>query len=233
MKKIYIYLNPCLSNRFKIKYIISMKFFLISVLSLFFFNLSFSQNEIRISYNQSIHLTKVKNDTDFYITGTQLKVHLKGSQINRYLFEKPGEYNIRIKEHIKSKTASCEHSDEQKDITVIVSRIRMAFDANNIAFSEPIRKNVETSKITVSVPVKIETYDSKPALLDFTPVNTAGIGTNIVASLDRNSSELPEGTHILKYHLKGIITENSYLMFDFVDANKTVQSVALLTPIKD
>lgn len=210
-----------------------MKTVIVSLMSLFFFNLSFSQTEIKISYNQSIHLTKVKKDTDFYISGMQVKVHLKGTQINQYLFEKPGTYTVRIKEHVKSKIASCEHSDAPKDLKVIVSRVRMVFDNSNIAFSEPIYKNVETSRIMLSIPVKIETYDNKPAQLDFTPVNTAGVGTNIVATLDKNTKELPQGTHILKYSLQGKVTANSYLMFDFIDANKTVQSVALLTPIQD
>lgn len=210
-----------------------MKTFIVSLLCLIFFNLSYSQTEIKISYNQSIHLPNVKSDTDFYISGMQVKVHLKGAQINQYLFEKPGTYTVKIKEHIKSKVVTCEHLAMPKDFTVIVSRVRMAFDNSNIAFSEPIHKNVETSKITLSIPVKIETYDNKPAQLDFTPVNTAGIGTTIVATLNNKTSVLPQGTHILKYSLQGKVTENSYLMFDFIDANKTVQTVALLTPIQD
>lgn len=227
-----IYLSHICQNNSKFNTFF-MKSFVIILLSLLFFNLSFSQDEIKISYNQSIHLAKVKSDTDYYISGMRVKVHLKGSQISKYVFEKPGKYSIKIKENTKSKSASCEHSDEQKDITVIVSRIRMTFDDHNIAFSQPIHKNVETSKITVSIPVKIETYDNKPAPLDFTPVNTAGIGTNVIATLDKNTRELPQGTHILKYSLQGTVTENSYLMFDFIDANRTVQTVALLTPIKD
>ncbi len=203
------------------------------LLLLLFINAAFCQSEIKISYNQSIHLPRVKNNTEFFISGVQLNAHLKGEQINKFIFERPGKYKIKIKQHIKAKTASCEHDEKEQELTVIVSRIRMTFDEKNIAFSEPIHKNVETSKITVSIPVKIETYDNLPVSLDFTPVNTAGIGTNIVATLDKNTEELPIGVHILKYSLHGVVTENSYLMFDFIDANKTVHSVALSTPIKD
>jgi len=233
MLKKNIYLIPVKPKQFKTNILKSMKFTVLPLLFLLFFNVAFSQQEIKISYNQSIHLSRVKSDTEFYISGMQLKAHLKGAEINKFIFEKPGKYNVKIKQHVKAKANSCEHIDGQQEITVVVSRVRMTFDGNNIAFSEPIHKNVETSRITASIPVKIETYDNQPVSLDFTPVNTAGVGTNIVATLDKNTGELPTGIHMLKYSLQGIVTENSYLMFDFIDANKTIQTVALLTPIKD
>jgi hypothetical protein len=210
-----------------------MKSLITSLLFLLFFNFSFSQSEIKISYNQSIHLKHIKGDTEFNISGASGKVNLIGAKINEYIFAKPGTYTIKIKERSKSKEDACEHSVVPKEFKVIVSRVRMTFDGNNIAFSEPIHKNIETSRITVSIPVKIETYDNKPVKLDFTPVTTAGIGTKIMATLNNSAKELRDGVHILKYSLQGMVTENSYLMFDFIDANNAVQSVALTTPIKD
>ncbi len=210
-----------------------MKSLIITLLLSLFFSASYSQNEIKISYNQSIQLKNVKNDTDFHISSAKGKVHVKGTKINEYVFTTPGTYTIKIKEHTKSKASVCEHESTPKEITVIVSRVKMTFDGNNIAFSEPIHKNIETSRITFRIPVKIETYDKKPVVLDFSPVNTAGVGTNIVATLDRSANTLNDGVHILKYSLHGIVTENSFLMFDFIDANSAIQSVALTTPIKD
>lgn len=203
------------------------------VLSLFFYNFSFCQNEIKINYSESIQLTNVNDNTDFYITGENGKIHLKGNKINEYLFQKPGKYTVKVNEHSKLKKRDCDHLSLPKEITVLVSRIKMSFDENNVAFSQPIRKKIETAGITMSIPVKIETYDKKPVKLNAAPVNTAGIGTTIVATLDENINELKDGTYILNYSLQGLVTQNSYLMFDFINVNNEIQSVALTTPIKD
>lgn len=210
-----------------------MKNFSKIVLLLLFYNFSFSQNEIKITYNESIHISRVTAKTDFYIIGENGKTHLKGYKINEYLFQIPGKYIVKINWHLKSKKDDCEHLSLPKEITILVSRIKMTFDGSNVAFSEPIRKNLETSKISVSIPVKIETYDKKPIRLNPDPINTSGIGSTIIAALNESAKELQEGTHILTYSLHGLVTQNSYLMFDFIDANNKIQSVALTTPIKD
>jgi hypothetical protein len=116
---------------------------------------------------------------------------------------------------------------------VAVSNIKMAFDEKSIEFSSPIIKNKSTEGIVLRIAVSIESFDHLPVILNRTPVHSAGIGTNIVATLDTNFKELPEGKHILQYNLNGVATENAYLMFDFMDANGKIQSVSLLTPVKN
>jgi hypothetical protein len=201
---------------------------------LFFYALvSFGQQKLNISYGESIYLKKVEETTKFHISSDSAEVNLNGSQINEYKFETPGQYRIKIEQAKSNNEANCEHPLLPNEIQVNVSRIRMKFDENRIEFSQPIKKGIETTGIILSIPISIETYDNKPVALNYTSVTTAGIGTSITANLSKDYGELSVGEHIVSYSLKGMVTENTYLMFDFVDANNKVQSVALQSTIEN
>lgn len=196
---------------------------------LFFCNSIHCQTKINIAYGSKINLGRVPEDARFEVRGPK-SIRLKGSKINQFEFEKPGVYTISVEEK-KHKEHDCREY-LPKEISVEVSRIRMDFK-QPLAFSSPIVKNSDTQGITLSVPVQIETYDHLPALLNKSTVQTAGIGANITAELKTQTEQLPEGMHQLEYALSGKVTENSYLMFDFIDANGQVQSVPVLTPVKN
>lgn len=201
---------------------------------LFFYTLvSFGQQKLNISYGESIYLKKVEETTKFHISSISSEVNLKGSQINEYKFETPGQYLIKIEQAKSNNEANCEHPLLPNEIQVNVSRIRMKFDENRIEFSQPIKKGIETTGIILSIPISIETYDNKPVALNYTSVTTAGIGTSITANLSKDYGELSVGEHIISYSLKGMVTENTYLMFDFTDVNNKVQSVALQSIIEN
>ena len=204
---------------------------LITVVSFLFFTVFYAQNKIVISYGQKIDLGNIAPDTHFYIKSTTDKIRLKGNKINDYSFSQPGIYQIEVKENAHAEK-KCQAVHLPKEILVEVSRVKMVFD-RNIVFSSPILKNKDTHGITLRVPVTIETFDHQPATLNTTPVNTAGIGTGIIASPDTNLRQLPEGNHMLQYALSGVVTENSYLMFDFIDPNANIQTIALTTPVKN
>ncbi len=184
-----------------------------------------------ISYNEKINLGEVSKDTHFYFSNDSHKVHLKGNEINSYSFSKPGIYTIAVVEKENHQKGSCTERHLPKEIVVEVSRIKMIFDSDAIFFSSPILKNRSTEGIVLSIPVSIQTFDHREAKLNMTSVNSAGIGTNITATLDNRFGELPEGNHVLQYALKGLVTENAYLMFDFIDANSLIQSVSLTKPV--
>jgi hypothetical protein len=203
----------------------------LTVLCLLFFTAAFAQNKIIISYGEKIDFGNTNKEVHFYILSDAKQVHLRGNAINDYKFMTPGTYHIKVEEKQSNKKASCTEKHFPKEIVVEVSRIKMNFDKKDVTFSSPITKNKSTDGITLQVPVTTETYDHLPAKLDFTPVRSAGIGTNITATLGASFKELPEGTHLLQYSLHGVVTENSYLMFDFIDANGKIQSAPLLTPI--
>ena len=204
---------------------------LITVFAVLFLNTLQAQNRILISYNEKINLGKVSKNTHFYFSNDSNKIHLKGNEINNYNFSKPGIYTLKVEEKEMHQKESCTDIHLPKEILVEVSRIKMVFETNNISFSSSIIKNKNTEGITLNIPVTIETFDHLPASLLMKPIQTAGIGTNIIATLNAKFKELPEGNHTLQYDLSGIVTENSYLMFDFVDANGTIQSVSLTTPV--
>jgi hypothetical protein len=205
----------------------------ITILFLLFFTSFYAQHKIVISYNEKIDLGKVDKNTHFYFVDGYDNIHLKGNEINNYSFTKPGIYNLKVEEKKSHSKESCTDIHLPSSILVEVSRVKMTFDGKNISFSAPIIKNKNANGIALKIPVSIQTYDHLSAVLNRTLVNSAGIGSSIIATLNTGVSELPEGTHTLEYALSGIVTENSYLMFDFVDANGKIQTVSLLTPVKN
>ena len=208
------------------------KTILFSTLFLFCFHFISAQKTFSIAYNEKVNMGTVDSKTNFTINGAGKSVHLKGNEINEYIFSTPGDYQIKIQESkAHKKQDSCEDRHLPADITVTVSRVKMTFEAATMSFSSPIVKNKETKGTTLNIAARIETFDHLPATMNFTRVNTAGIGAEITADLNPEFRILPEGLHLLRYSLNGIISENSYLMFDFVDANAKIQSVTLVTPV--
>lgn len=205
----------------------------LTVLMFLFFTSFYAQNKIVISYNEKVNLGDVDTSTHFYFTDGSHKIHLKGNEINNYNFSKPGIYTLKVEEKKAYSKESCTDIHIPSAILVEVSRVKMFFDDKNITFSSPIIKNKSTDGITLRIPVSIQTFDHLPATLNKTTVNSAGIGTNITAKWSADITQLPEGTHTLEYALSGIVTENAYLMFDFVDANGKIQPVSLVTPVKN
>ena len=194
---------------------------------------SFGQGKIEISYNEHIKINKVEESTTFTISSDYGTVFLKGDEINQYKFKKPGVYSIEThQKEIKNEDA-CGHTILPSQITVNVSRIKMKFVGSKINFSAPIKKNSAISGIILSIPVTIETYDNKPVLMNLTPVNSSGIGCSVTATLNDNFKELSTGKHLITYNLNGLVSQNSYLMFDFIDANGRIQSVSLQSPIEN
>jgi hypothetical protein len=210
----------------------SPKNLLITFLLLSSFNTFFAQN-VTISYGEKINLGHVGRSTHFYISGNSKELHLKGTEINDHVFDKPGDYHVKVVNKKWHKGDDCADLHLPDEITVKVSPVKMSFDAQKLSFSTPLVKNKQTKGTTLTIPVTIETFDHRPAPLNFSQVSSAGIGTTVTADLQSERTELPEGVHLLTYSLNGIATENSYLMFDFVDANARIQSVSLLTPVKN
>ncbi|MEC4004956.1 hypothetical protein OX283_009835 [Flavobacterium sp. SUN052] len=194
---------------------------------------SFGQSKFDISYNETITLKKLEKTTIFTISSDYGIVNLTGDAINQYKFKKPGIYLIQVIQKIENSGEECNHPILPSQITVNVSRIKMKFDSSKLKFSELIKKNTETSGSTLSIPVVIETFDNKSVMMNVMPINSSGIGTSITATLKNEFQNLSTGKHILVYDLKGITNQNSFLMFDFIDANGKIQSVSLKSPIEN
>lgn len=194
---------------------------------------AFGQSKYDISFNETITLKKIENNTTFTISSEFGTVNLIGDAINQYKFKKPGSYLIKVFQPKKASEEECNHPILPSEIMVNVSRIKMKFDQSKLKLSQLIHKNTETSGIQLSIPVTIQTFDSNPVTIDLSPVNSSGIGTSITATLRDEFKQLSSGKHLLVYDLNGVATQNSYIMFDFVDANGKIQSVSLKSPIEN
>ena len=198
-----------------------------------FSGFAFGQSEINISYKEKINLGKIDDDTDFYIISIYGKKHLIGNKINEYEFSKPAIYKITVEEKTHYIEQSCNHNHLPSEIIVNVNGTKITFNDTTLSFSKPIQKNIDSKGIILSIAVNIETFDHLTAKLNQSTINFAGIGSELTANLDESITELSEGNHILTYNLNGKVTENSYLMIDFVLPNGTIQSVAMPNSIKD
>ena len=107
----------------------------------------------------------------------------------------------------------------------------MNFNTQAIVFSDEIRKGVETKGIKMTVPVSIQTYSKQSVPYSNVLVTTAGVGTNIIATLSEPKL-FQDGNYTLVYNLQGVASQQAYIMFDFTDVNGQVQSYAHLKQIK-
>jgi hypothetical protein len=194
---------------------------------------AFGQSKYYISFNETITLKKIESNTTFTISSEFGTVNVIGDAINQYKFKKPGSYLIKVFQPKITSEEECNHPILPSEITVNVSRIKMKFDQSKLKLSQLIHKNTETSGIQLSIPVTIQTFDNNPVTIDLSPVNSSGIGTSITATLRDEFKQLSSGKHLLVYDLNGVATQNSYIMFDFVDANGKIQSVSLKSPIEN
>lgn len=207
---------------------------IIILIGLISFNL-FSQtvSKKNIAYGESVPFGTIENGAKFTIVGPDATVYLTGSEINDYVFSKPGNYTITSETSVPFTKGDCNHQSFPKIIEIVVGRSKMKFDASQIQFSESIIKNKDMEGATFTIPVFIETYDHKPIVLNNDVVNVAGIGSSLTAKLDTSTLELSEGLHILSYTLSGKVSENAHLMFDFIKSDGTIQSVALSNPVQN
>jgi hypothetical protein len=83
----------------------------------------------------------------------------------------------------------------------------------------------------LEIPVTIETFGTQELSYPYRIVNTAGVGTHIVATL-KEATVLKAGNQVLEYELSGVAEKEAYIMFDFIDINSLVQSHALANLIK-
>lgn len=207
---------------------------IISFITLFCFQM-YAQNSVEmiINYGESIRLNGVQESAKFTISGENTAVILNGSEINSFVFDRPGNYKIEIAVKEPFTVGDCSHPSLPKEINLSVSRTKMYFDGEKMQFSSPIIKNKDMEGTTLTIPVAIETFDHKPILLNNEVVTVAGIGSTLTAKLITTTPELSEGSHVLSYRLSGKVSENAYLMFDFINAEGKIQSVAMRNPIQN
>lgn len=186
-----------------------------------------------ISFGEKIDFGNVENTATWTITNTQENVYanLRGKQINDYVFEKPGIYEIRFSENKSQDADECHHPMFKENMNIKVTAVKMTFDFSKIKFSEKIQKGRYYNDLLVSVPVTILTQGNVSTKQNAPGLNISGIGSELIAKPTNTEIIIKNGVQILQYQLSGMVTKDTYLMFDFFDLNNEVQTYNLLDQV--
>jgi hypothetical protein len=191
-----------------------------------------------ISFGEKNDFGEVDSSAKWTIINTtdDTVVNLNGNQINDFIFEKPGTYELRFFGNDKRNDGGHKEDDNHslfpEKIIIKVSSIKMIFDFSKIVFSEKIQKGKNCNNIVITVPVKISVKGNKGMKLKSPNLVIAGIGSELIAKPVQQEVVVSNGIQLLKYQLSGTVNKETYLMFDFFDFNNQVQTYNLLESIK-
>lgn len=185
-----------------------------------------------ICFGESLQFNKINSSATWTISSTELdlQIDLKGSDINSYIFEKPGTYQISFSEANHS-ADSCNHSSIPEFFNVKVSPVKMEFDFSSLSYSDKIVAERNLENIEMSVNVNVKTFDNKEFVFENGQMVSAGIGTTIIGKLKNSKIVLQPGRNKLTYKISGSATKDTYIMFDFFDINNQVQSYYFQTKL--
>ena len=179
-----------------------------------------------IAYGEKIAFGTIENAARWTISNAKenIFIHLNGNQINNYLFEKPGIYEVGFSENKSYSENECSHPRFDEKMIVQVSPIKMVFDFSKIKFSDKIEVGRNCEDIFITVPVNVVMKEDHPVSFLISEVVVAGVGSQIIAKPVMQEVLLKSGIQFLKYQLSGMATKEAYLMFDFIDFNNQVQT---------
>lgn len=150
--------------------------------------------------------------------------HLKGNEINDFVFVKPGIYEIRFTENKKHIENGCNHPQFNEKTIIKVSPLKMKFDFSTIKFSEIIVGEKELHDVKIYANLDFESYNNENISFKKAKVVVVGIGTNIIGNASNETLILTPGKNKITYILNGKASKESYIMFDFYDINNKIQS---------
>jgi hypothetical protein len=183
-----------------------------------------------VSFGEKIFFGNIENTAKWTVTNARgsLLANLIGNQINEFIFEEPGFYEIRFFESIKKSNDGCNHSLFPEKMGVRVNTVKMIFDFSKIEFSKKIEKGISCDDITVTVPVNIFLKENAQVKCNSPSLVVSGVSAEIKAKPVVPDIILRNGIQFLKYQLSGIVSKETYLMFDFIDFNNQAQTYNLL-----
>lgn len=172
---------------------------------------------LKISYTEKANVLLFPEDTYTIYTssGSVLETGI-GYSVRDYVFTVPGTYTVEVGHPHTQSSDSCNHSFPNRWI-IEVANTKFNIDFQNITLSRPIRVNQSTEGTTMSIPVFVSSYNNQPVEFRATTVKTAGIGTNVIGTLQGGAQSLSQGNNVLVYHLSGVVTQDTYIMFDIID----------------
>ncbi len=186
-----------------------------------------------ISFGEKIDFDNIDQTITWTISNAKNNIYttLRGNEINEYVFQEPGEYEINFQEN-KKHDEGCHHPAFEERFKVKVESVRLTFDFSKISFSEKIVKGRNYSDLIITVPAKITTKDNSNTKLPAPRMSVAGLGVSFTVEPVETEIAIGNKTQLLKYKLSGIVNQETYLMFDFHDFNNQVQTYNLPQVIK-
>ncbi|WP_264538186.1 hypothetical protein [Flavobacterium sp. N1736] len=186
-----------------------------------------------ISYGEKVDFGNMDTSIMWTITNSQNNINttLQGNEINKYVFQEPGEYDINFQEN-KKHDDDCNHAMFPERFRIKVAPVKLVFDFSKIQFSEKIEKGRNYSDLIITVPATITTKDNSITKLPAPGMSVSGIGVAFTAVPLEKEIILNNKIQLLKYKLSGIVDKETYLMFDFYDFNNQVQTYNLSQIIK-
>lgn len=202
---------------------------------LFSGNLLFAQSKnttednLSAAYNTPFSYS-LENETPWTIKNAKGKLIANGTgSIENQIFAEPGNYTLHIA--VTPHSNSCEHDHSPKNLTIVVSPMKMVFDLSSVKFSENIKGGQSAKGITVTVNADYSSYDNKTVVYKKN-FATAGVGTSVSGKLKNGKETLKPGVNTLEFVMDGQAVSGNYIAIDFVDINGQVQSYGLTKKIQ-
>ena len=136
-----------------------------------------------------------------------------GDALAKYVFKKPGMYQVDINENIIHDSNSCNHKHFPEKMLVEVSPLKMDFDFKSVKVSRNIIGGQSVNDTMLSVDVRFSSYDNSDAVYK-QGFNTAGVRTSVAGKLKNGEAKLRQGKNTLEFKLEGQATKGTYIMFD-------------------
>lgn len=198
-----------------------------------------SQGSISISYGDRIKLGRLAESYEFKIQYLDSIYSVKKTEIDQFVFDKPGIYTIKPKEIIENKYFGRKiESDEKPSLpdffTVVVDSIKMDFLPNTIRMNHPFVLNQDMEYVLLIIDCEIKNYFGNP--IDFKTkklkLKTAGIGANVDGVLLEAEKTDTFYRYTLNYQLKGKLTSPGYIQLDFEKFNGEIIPIGWNEEIK-
>jgi hypothetical protein len=198
------------------------------------FNLQNQQFYKVISFGEKIEFGDIDSSISWTVSNSKnnINISLRGNEINNYVFDETGEYDIHFQENKKHDEETCNHPMFAERFRIKVASVKLTFDFSKIQFSQKIEKSRSYSDLIITVPVKITTKDNSVTKLPAPGMSIAGLGVSLTGEPLEKEIVLANKIQLLKYKVSGIINEETYLMFDFYDFNNQAQTYNLPQIIK-
>ena len=170
----------------------------------------------------------VKNDND------ELVAQLNESTLKEFVFSTPGNYKIELSsDHVLEKSdKECNHLVHNRIISLLVLPYHLQFDFNKMNFSTELIGGKDMTSALLSIPVEVKIYSGASVNLEKLKFLTAGVNTTLEGITKSDDLILNPGVNLISYQMKGQVSNNTFIMFDFLDNYGLVHSFGYPTKIK-